>query len=326
MALPLSKGLSFFSSHFKSFQKTEDISNFHQNSQESSKYLWMLIFDLLIFFSLTLTSYTSSKKIKMENQSNSDDFRPKFIKGLVLANGIRTVSLIFIIILGNPLGNNPSSWLNSLLHIVPAFIFVSAYMYLATFLADLYYNSIAYHNHLIKPALLFIVVSGYIILAIVALLTFVFQAFKTFHYISEFLMALLYLILGSLTVYFGRKVSNVFSAKNIEDRLGSANTMKNKLSLLSYSIGGLFLLKGLSGVLAGITLLQVQTFPNIYDFFWFLILEIAPTVIFIGIGRSNNNGNDTPRPTIEMEMDTSLYYRDSIDNTENVPPFMKRIK
>ena len=85
---------------------------------------------------------------------------------------VRAISLIFIIVLENRSGNNPASWFNYLCHTVPAFIFVSAYMYLVTFLADLYYTSIEYNNHLAKPALFLICVSAYIILALMALITF----------------------------------------------------------------------------------------------------------------------------------------------------------
>lgn len=85
---------------------------------------------------------------------------------------VRALSLVFIILLHNSSGNNPSSWFNYACHVVPAFVFVSAYMYLVTFLADLYYSNIEYNNHLAKPALLLIVVSAYIILALMALITF----------------------------------------------------------------------------------------------------------------------------------------------------------
>ena len=81
----------------------------------ANKYLWLLVFDLLIFISLTITTYTSSKKLNSE-QENPDDFRPKFIKWLVLANGVRALSLIFILAFGNPNGNNATSWLNSIFH------------------------------------------------------------------------------------------------------------------------------------------------------------------------------------------------------------------
>lgn len=47
-------------------------------------YLWLLILDLLIFIGLTFTSYSSSKKL---NLMNPDDFKTKFIRGLIYANG-----------------------------------------------------------------------------------------------------------------------------------------------------------------------------------------------------------------------------------------------
>jgi hypothetical protein len=57
------------------------------------EFLWLLIIDLLIFVALTLTSYSSSKKLssrnKLQSTTAAEDFKPKFIKGLVYANGGR---------------------------------------------------------------------------------------------------------------------------------------------------------------------------------------------------------------------------------------------
>ena len=88
---------------------------------------------------------------------------------------------------------------------------------------------------------------------------------------------------------------------------------------MSFSIGGLFLLKGVSGVLGG---LGAYDPPNhkVYDFFWFLILEVLPTVIFIYVSKnkdSNNNNIDSPRSTIN-EFDIG-----SQRNTSYRPPFEK---
>jgi hypothetical protein len=56
-------------------------------------YLWLLIFDLLIFIILTFTTYSSSKKLATTT-TNSEDFRPKFIKGLVWANASKQFYLL----------------------------------------------------------------------------------------------------------------------------------------------------------------------------------------------------------------------------------------
>lgn len=79
-------------------------------------------------------------------------------------------------------------------------------------------------------------------------------------------MALLYLVLGSIIIYYGNKVSLFFQLKT-QNKFDAANELRNRISILSYSLGGLFLLKGLSGLLTGLTLLNSTTIPNIYDFF-----------------------------------------------------------
>jgi len=194
---------------------------------------------------------------------------------------VRAISLIFIIVLENRSGNNPASWFNYLCHTVPAFIFVSAYMYLVTFLADLYYTSIEYNNHLAKPALLLICVSAYIILALMALITFgkiysfinnilAAQLFKSFAYSSEFLMAVVYCILGSMIIYYGNKIAGLFSIRNYRSN-DSNNDIGQKLQILSLSVGGLFLLKSLCGLLTAFHFFgdfyPLSIGANTWDFF-----------------------------------------------------------
>jgi hypothetical protein len=74
--------------------------------------------------------------------------------------------------LGNSSENNPTSWFNYVAHAVPAFIFVSAYVYLLQILADSYYAESNYNNHFVQPAFLLLVVGSYVILAIIALISF----------------------------------------------------------------------------------------------------------------------------------------------------------
>lgn len=63
---------------------------------QHEEYLWLLIFDLLIFIGLALVSYSSSKKLKERaghtpGASTAEDFKPKFIKGLIYANGSKQI-------------------------------------------------------------------------------------------------------------------------------------------------------------------------------------------------------------------------------------------
>jgi uncharacterized membrane protein len=158
-----------------------------------------------------------------------------------------------------------------------------------------------------KPALTMIVQGGYTVLIILALITLVFKAYIAFFYISEFLMAMLYLVLGSIIIYFGSKLSSIFQEK-AQNNYDSSNQMGNKLSVLSFSIGGLFIIKGLSGLLTAVNAINPTKYPNVYDFFWFLILEIAPTIIYIKVGRQKETPIETPRQSSVYEMEYTNQY------------------
>jgi hypothetical protein len=294
-----------------------ETSPYVSEENENDGYLYLLVLDLLIFSSLTYTTYNKSKSVEL-NSDGSDQFNIYFFKWLVIANALRALSLIFIIIISNPNGNNGISWINSVLHVVPAFVFVTSYNNLAIFFSEVYAKTSEYINHLLKPGLSIMINSGYFFLAIIAVITLLAKAYKAFFYISELLMALLYLILGSVIIYFGKYASSSLEKEN-------ANFLSlqfsSNLKKLAYSIGGLFLLKGISGVLEGIGAYSPPN-HNVFDFFWFLILEILPTVIFIYLAQylhiGNTNNADTPRSSmneIEMGSQRSTSYR---------PPFEKQ--
>jgi hypothetical protein len=151
-----------------SFPDNSDIIDKHP------EYLWLLSFDLIIFVFLTWLSYNSSKKEQKKslNQFQFQDFKAKFIQGLVISNGVRAFSLLLIILVSNNTGDSATAWLNYVAHAIPAFFFVSAYMCLVIFFADTYFSTASYNNHLVKPALFILAISCYGIVALIALATF----------------------------------------------------------------------------------------------------------------------------------------------------------
>ena len=69
------------------------------NKERHTEYLWLLIIDLLIFLGLSFISYSSIKKIAAKNNNSgnntqSEDFKPKFINGLLYANGGKKLKYI----------------------------------------------------------------------------------------------------------------------------------------------------------------------------------------------------------------------------------------
>lgn len=299
-----------------------ETSPYISEENENQGYLYLLIIDLLIFASLTYFSYITSKRAEIEetkrvkpsDENYTEPFQLYFFKWLVIANALRSLSLIFIIIISNPNGNNGVSWVNSILHVVPAFVFVTCYIYLTLLLSEEYYKKIDYKSLILRPLLTIMINSSYFFLAIIAIITLFVRAFKAFFYISELLMALLYLVLGSTIIYFGKKFSEV-----LKDRNNYENMAYNKnLRILFFSIGSLFLLKGISGILEGIGAYSPPN-HNVFDFFWFLILEILPTIILLYGGQNLkefNNTNDISRNSTLNENDVA-----SQRSTSYRPPF-----
>jgi hypothetical protein len=62
-----------------------------ENAEKHPEYLWLLIFDLLIFMALAFTNYNLLQKLnfkKTEKNMNSiEEFKYKFLTGLLYANG-----------------------------------------------------------------------------------------------------------------------------------------------------------------------------------------------------------------------------------------------
>jgi hypothetical protein len=73
--------------------KNLDYPQLLEDKERHSSYLWLIVIDLLIFIGLTVILYSSSKKLIQKNgtaNSIADDFKPKFVKGLIYANGSKT--------------------------------------------------------------------------------------------------------------------------------------------------------------------------------------------------------------------------------------------
>ena len=89
-------------------------------------------------------------------------------------------------------------------------------------------------------------------------------------------MAIVYLILGTMIIYYGEKISNLFAITNSNNNDNNDNEIGLKLRILSISIGGLFLIKSLCGFIAGFHLFgnfyPTSIGANVWDFFVILFL------------------------------------------------------
>ena len=307
---------TILNSNHSSIFLDNETSPYISEENDNEGYLYLLFLDLIIFSSLTYQTYNMSQNIEKNNIAK-DKSNLFFMKWLVIANALRTLSLIFILIIGNPNGNNGISWMNSILHIVPAFVFVNSYLHLSYMFSDIYNDLTGYQNLLMKPALTIVINGSYAFLALIALITLLAKAYKTFFYISELLMALLYLILGIVVIYYGKITSEAFVNEYKDKNYGMNMANDYNFSTMGFSLGCLFLLKGASGLLEGIGVYSPPN-HNVFDFFWFLILEVLPTIIVIYLMRmkGQQNKEETPRNTLnELEL--------SRNSSTYKPPFEK---
>jgi hypothetical protein len=82
-------------------------------------------------------------------------------------------------------------------------------------------------------------------------------------------MGMVYLVLGAMTLYYGEKVSLILSLQSMS-KYSTPNPMNFKLRTVSLSIGGLFLLKSLCGMLTALNAFDdfypVCIGANVWDF------------------------------------------------------------
>lgn len=180
--------------------------------ERHTDYMFLLFVNMIIFIFLFFLTYSKVKKLKIK-LDREDDPKFKIVNGLIVANGIRAISLVIIILLENNTGNNPKAWLNHFFHVLPSMTFVSAYMALIYLLADYYYLLKDETNHIVFPFLRIVVVSGYTLILLIGFFTFVTQDYEDFFYLSEAVIGIVYCITGSMIIYFGQLIGDFFLEK-----------------------------------------------------------------------------------------------------------------
>jgi hypothetical protein len=82
-------------------------------------------------------------------------------------------------------------------------------------------------------------------------------------------MAVVYATLGTMIIYYGEKCAGILTIKN--KAYGQNNENTHKLIVLSFSIGGIFLIKSLCGLLTAFHVFgdfyPVSIGANVWDFF-----------------------------------------------------------
>ncbi len=279
----------------------------NESNQCSNEYLWLLFLDLLIFCFLTYITYNSSKTVKEEFE-DKENYIPKSIKWLFYSILLRTISIILIILIKNPIENSPLKWFNIIFHLFPSFIFTFPFYFFSVFLSEVYYINLEYNNNFLRPILLCFIGVECIILFFLSFITLFAGAYKTFFYISEFLNGFLYIVLSLIILFYGRKVSKLFNVQKTNLLNYVSNEISKKLNILSNTLGLIFLFKGLISLYISIKKINI-IYSNVFDFFSLMLFEIIPIIIYIIMGKINIPTGNSQRINSTYEMEYSNSFR-----------------
>lgn len=105
-------------------------------------------------------------------------------------------------------------------------------MGLIIIISEIYYSSINFQNHLVKPTLLMVTAVSNILLVIVALATLVTKAYLLFGYLAELLIGIGYCFISLSFLYYGDKLAEIVKVQR--DDISERN--RKKQEQLSYKV------------------------------------------------------------------------------------------
>lgn len=132
-----------------------------------------------------------------------------------------------------------------------------------------------------------------------------------FAFATELLIGVSYAAVAMFIYNFGNLIKN--SLNETEDNPLESTDIKQyaiKVQILTVSISVLFLIKSLLSLATGLGLFgdvfPKRVNPNVWDFVVFLITEILPTVIFIGVVKKLSSEEENKQNLLNEEETTEF--------------------
>jgi hypothetical protein len=138
-------------------------------------YLYLLLIITLAFFVICYYMYLISriffKKAKAQDSENTIIYlKYSNLQNLSVANFIRGLSLVYIIISYNKNADDVISFINYIVHVFPALLFYSAYLTYARFLIEKYYEIKTKKNDIFfSPTIQFFNIFMYVVMSVITL-------------------------------------------------------------------------------------------------------------------------------------------------------------
>eukprot|EP00744_Colponema_vietnamica_P002567 GILI01004004.1.p1 GENE.GILI01004004.1~~GILI01004004.1.p1 ORF type:complete len:363 (-),score=48.95 GILI01004004.1:641-1729(-) len=264
---------------------------------DSEEYLWLIYteaisFGLISLFCIVqLVQHYRASKLAPDLSANSAgwSFRKYFHILLCLANAARASALLLEVALDNEYGDTPEAWLNYLVRTFPSLLFLSTYSVLILFWAQLYYSATLVSYPLLKPTFVFLNISIYFIYFVVAVLTFMLNAFYEFHIYTLFVIGTVHLIAACGFLYYGLKVSVQLSARKARYSFTARNVVIKRVLFLSIFCTVIFLVRGIYDVLVATHVVTDFYPPGFNHYLWdalsFFFVELMTSFIYLLLTR-----------------------------------------
>jgi hypothetical protein len=211
------------------------------------------------------------------------------------------------------------TWVRDFLMSLPTLFFLSTYSVVILFWAQVYYASVLVSFPLLKPIVVFINISVYVVFTVIACLTLLLMAWEEFRQYLFFLLGILFIFCGINFFYYGVKVAAQLSERN--KQLSRKSRIIRRVIVLTSSVPVILLARGIYCLLVGLGFLTGSPPWNLSKLSWdalnVFVTEFIPSVLMLSVfwpgspkadqyepassllsspqtGGSSNGGLDTP--------------------------------
>ena len=276
--------------------------NYHYFSLNN--YLWIFIIAILFFTYACFYYYTLVRKyvqkinFNPEEETKVEQAKNDMFKNLTIYSLIRSITLIIIFILGNPIFNDMTSFFMVIFKVFPFLILMSILLNHVSFLIEKFYQIKYKKNDIFfNPSLEVLNIMIYIIFSLFTFACLLKEKYQTYTTLSQGIIAFVSAILSVLYFYYGIGLSSIYSSKkNQTTELKEKKFLHNRLLSLAIAIGALL---GIKSVLSYLICLNVFEFhypscfnKNIWEFMNFMIFELG-ILIILGITKQTKEKKDS---------------------------------
>mmetsp|Transcript_33690 Transcript_33690/g.38304 ORF Transcript_33690/g.38304 Transcript_33690/m.38304 type:complete len:313 (-) Transcript_33690:176-1114(-) len=175
---------------------------------------------ILIALILPVSSYILYTSEKGAFHNTGRNMRRMFLRTMALGGFLRCISLVVIVLLGNPEEDNLKTWINDLMHTFPTLFFIIAYMLLIQFFAHLYYSIRNQEYPITRRFTKSLDVTLFFVWAIIAIVTVAIKEYWLFLEIITGVLGVVFLAITFLMInYVVRLIIQLHEIENEDEEL-----------------------------------------------------------------------------------------------------------